>query len=151
MKHTILLIAGIAVSLVFIALSYSENANVYEQLAFNQEFNDELFTLGLYPLMALLTVLLSWAFAAVYYYVINSVYFDRWYHWLVMLLVASTVTPAVCHVVCDNALSSDGVDYSMLLGQFAVQHVIFAALTFIVASYSIRWWSSNCRHTPLPQ
>ena len=26
-----------------------------------------------------------------------------------------------------------------------------AAVTFVIASYSMRWWSSNCRHTPIPQ
>jgi len=29
--------------------------------------------------------------------------------------------------------------------------VLFAAVLYIIASYSMRWWSSNCRHTPLPQ
>ena len=151
MKHTVYLCLGIVVSVIFIALSFGGSANVYEQLSFNQEFNDELFTLGLYPTMAMLTVGMAWAIALLYYYVINSVLFDRWYHWLVMLLLAAVVTPAVCHVVCDAAMSRDGYDPGALLGQFAVQHVVFATLMFIIASFSIRWWSSNCRHTPLPQ
>ena len=35
--------------------------------------------------------------------------------------------------------------------QFEFQTVLFAALLYIIASYSMRWWSSNCRHTPIPQ
>lgn len=151
MKHTVYLCLGIVVSVIFIALSFGGSDNVYEQLSFNQEFNDELFSLGLYPTMAMLTVGMAWAIALLYYYVINSVLFDRWYHWLVMLLLAAVVTPTVCHVVCDAAMSRDGYDPGALLGQFAVQHVVFSTLMFIIASFSIRWWSSNCRHTPLPQ
>ena len=151
MKRYIFLAIGIAISAVFIVASYLDNANIYEQLYFEQEFNDEMVRLGLYPTLALLTIAITWGVAALYYYVINSVHFDRWWHWATMLAMVAVATPAACYYVSDTALTAAGVDYAVQLGQFEVQHVIWAALLFIVASMSIRWWSTNCRHTPFPQ
>ena len=92
---------------------------------------------------------MTWGIAALYYYVINSVKFDRWYHWMSMLGVASVLTPVVCFVVVGNLL--EGMDYPTASVTFAVYNVIVSALLFTIASFSMRWWSSNCRHTPIPQ
>ena len=68
-----------------------------------------------------------------------------------MLAIVAVVTPSVCYTVSDAALSTAGYDSPVQLGPFEMQHVIWAAALFIIASMSIRWWSTNCRHTPFPQ
>jgi hypothetical protein len=57
----------------------------------------------------------------------------------------------VCYIYNDTVFASHGLTYIGESIQFEMQTVLFAALLYIVASYSMRWWSSNCRHTPLPQ
>ena len=151
MKRYIFLTLGIALSVLFVVAAYLESGGLYEALYYQRDFSQEMYELGVYPTLALLTVAITWGIAALYYYVINSVYFDRWWHWGLMLMVAAIATPAACYAVSDAALASAGVDYAVQLGQFEMQHVIWAALLFIVASLSMRWWSTNCRHTPFPQ
>ena len=151
MKHSIFLAIGITITIAFYALSYSTGANVFEMLYFNQGFNDQLFNLQMYPVMAAIIALMAWGGAAVYYYVINSVKFDRWYHWASALAVCTLLAPIACYAYIDNKFAHAGLLYIDESIHFVTQILFIEALLFIVASFSIRWWSSNCRHTPFPQ
>ena len=106
---------------------------------------------GLYFIVSVVTVVMAWVLAGIYYYVVNSVSFSRWYHWLVVLGVASVLTPVVNYIVCNNSLSAEGYDFSAQLFSFALVNLAVEAVLFTVVSFSIRWWSSNCRHTPIPE
>ena len=112
-------------------------------------FSDQMYNTGAYGTVAAITIAMSWGMAAIYYYVINSVKFDRWYHWLAMLGVTAVLTPVVCFIAVSSLL--EGFDYGTSEFIFEIYNVLFTALTFIIASFSMRWWSSNCRHTPIPQ
>lgn len=151
MNKVIYLAAGLAVTLVFLALSYSQNCNIFEMLYFNQGFNDQLYNLSVYPVVAMIVAGLAWGGAAVYYYAINSVNFDRWYHWAGVLAVVTLVAPIVCYMVINGILNDNGLDYGGEAVQFIMQLFIMTAVLFTVASFSMRWWSTNCRHTPFPQ
>ncbi len=151
MKHLVYLGIGIVVTVVFFILSCSDGFNIYEQLFFNQGYNDKMFNLNMYPVIAAITIGLAWGGAAIYYYAINSVKFDRWYHWLSVLGVVAVLTPVVCYIYNDTVFADNGLMYITESIMFELQTVLFAALLFIVASFSMRWWSSNCRHTPIPQ
>ena len=89
--------------------------------------------------------------AAIYYYVVNSVSFSRWFHWLIVLGVASVAAPVTSFVICNNAFTAEGYDFSAQLGGFCVVDLAVEAVLFVVASFAMRWWSSNCRHTPIPE
>jgi len=151
MKHLVYLIAGIAVTVLFFILSCTDGFNIYEQMFFNQGFNDKMYNLDMYPVIAAITIAVAWGGAAIYYYAINSVKFDRWYHWLAVMAVVVVLAPVVCYIYNDSVFASNGLMYVGESVRFEFQTVLFAALLYIVASYSMRWWSSNCRHTPLPQ
>ena len=92
---------------------------------------------------------MAWGGAAIYYYAINSVKFDRWYHWLATLGVVAVLTPVVDYFVTSSIL--EGKDYGSAIVSFELHNILFAAIMFVIASFSMRWWSSNCRHTPIPQ
>ena len=147
MKHLGYLIAGIAVTVLFFILSCSDGFNIWEQMFFNQGYNDKMYNLNMYPVIAAITILVAWGGAAIYYYAINSVKFDRWYHWLAIMAVVAVIAPVVCFIYNDAVFEG----YVGAKVQFEMQTILFAALLYIVASFSIRWWSSNCRHTPIPQ
>jgi hypothetical protein len=87
----------------------------------------------------------------VFYYVINSVSFSRWFHWLVVLGVACVAAPVTSFVICNNAFTAEGYDFTGQLGSFCVIDLAVEAVLFIVASFAMRWWSTNCRHTPIPE
>lgn len=137
--------------MIFTVLSYSQNSNIFELLYFNQGFNDQLYNLSLYPTVAAIVVACSWAGAAVYYFGINSVNFDRWYHWLCVLAVVTLAAPIISYLFVNGTLKESGLDYGDETLQFAMQLFLMTPILFTVASFSVRWWSTNCRHTPFPQ
>ena len=93
-------------------------------------------------------LLVTWIMAVVYYYVINSVRFDRWPHWLIMLVVSMAVAPGVCFGYNEYVFAENGLSYLSESMQMVFVNVLMAAVWYVVASFSIRWWSSNCRHSP---
>jgi len=141
----IFLVLGAIVTVLF----WIFKVELYEALYQVNGFSDFMFNNGAYGTVAAITIVMTWGMAAIYYYVINSVKFDRWYHWLAMLGVTSVLTPVVCFFVVDRMM--EGMDYATAEFTFALYNILFTALTFVIASFSIRWWSSNCRHTPIPQ
>ena len=151
MKHLVYLIAGIVITVLFFILSCSDGFNIWEQMFFNQGYNDKMYNLNMYPVIAAITILVAWGGAAIYYYAINSVKFDRWYHWLAVMAVVAVVAPVICYIYNDAVFADNGLVYIGESIKFEMQTVLFAALLYVVASYSMRWWSSNCRHTPIPQ
>ena len=151
MKHLVYLICGIVMTVIFFILSCSDGFNIWEQMYFSQGFNDKMYNLSMYPVIAAITILVAWGGAAIYYYVINSVKFDRWYHWLAIMAVVVVLTPTVCYMYNSSVFTGYGLEYSREELTLEMFTVLFAMLLYVVASFSMRWWSSNCRHTPIPQ
>ena len=151
MKHLTYLIIGIAITVLFFILSCTYDFNPYDLMYLNQGYTTAMYDLSMYPVIAAITILVAWGGAAIYYYAINSVKFDRWYHWLAVLGIVAVLAPVVCYIYNDTVFTSHNKSYTGDAIQFEMQTVLFAALLYVVASYSMRWWSSNCRHTPLPQ
>ena len=141
----IFLVIGAVASVLF----WIFRVELYEALYTVNGFSDQMYNTGAYGSVAIITIAMAWGMAAIYYYVINSVKFDCWYHWLAMLGITSVLTPVVCYLVVSHML--DGFDYGTAEFTFEVYNILFTALTFVIASFSMRWWSSNCRHTPIPQ
>ena len=104
------------------------------------------------------------AVAVLFYYVINSSRFQRWYHWLIILginalinfLVAYNLTKGdldagkipECFVTDPNTQQSL-IDSTSCVG-FGFANVIVATLFFITISFAVRWWSTNASTTPFP-
>lgn len=151
MKHLGYLIAGIVFTVLFFILSCSDSFNIYEMLYYAPGYSDQMHNLSTYPVISIITILVAWGGAAVYYFAINSVKFDRWYHWLAILAVVVVLTPTVCYLYNNSVFTGYGLEYSREALMLELFTVLFAALLYIVASFSMRWWSSNCRHTPIPQ
>lgn len=146
-KNLILLIAGLVITLLFLVFS----TKVFESLYYEREFSNEMYNQNIYFVVAIVTTVIAWASAGIFYYAINSVSFSRWYHWLVVLGVAVVLSAVVNYIYPNNIFSSDGVDFSAQLFSFCVVNMAVEAVLFIIASFSMRWWSSNCRHTPIPE
>lgn len=147
MKNSILLIAGAVISLLFLLL----NTKIFEALYYERAFSDAMYNQNLYFIVAAVSLAIAWVLAAVFYYVINSVRFSRWYHWLIVLAVACVLTPVTNFVLCNNSLTAEGYDFTSQLASFCTVNLFVEAVLFTLASFAMRWWSSNCRHTPIPE
>ena len=102
MKNSILLIAGAVITLLFLVL----NTKIFEALFFERQFSNEMYNQNLYFVVALITVLVAWGLAAVFYYVVNSVSFSRWYHWLCVLGVACVAAPVASRLRASSSRPS---------------------------------------------
>lgn len=146
-KNFILLVVGAVITLLFLVFS----TKIFEMLYYERQFSNEMYNQNLYFVVAVITALIAWGLAGVFYYAINSVSFSRWYHWLVVLGVAVVLTSVVNYIYPNNIFSADGLDFTSQLFSFCVVNAAVEAVLFIIASFSMRWWSSNCRHTPIPE
>lgn len=144
MKNSILLIGGVVLTVLFMIFP----SLVFEMADSQSEFANEMYNENHYFVVAVISSVMAWGVAALFYYVINSVSFSRWYHWLLSLLTVSIVAPVVNYIYLDGALS---IDYSGKLFNFSIIDFVVTAVLFIIASFAIRWWSGNCRHTPIPE
>lgn len=146
-QNTILLITGVILTLLFIVFS----TPLFEFLYYEREFSNEMYAANLYFTVALVEALVAWGVALVFYYIINSVSFSRWYHWLIMLVISIVFASTISYLYADAVFANDGVDFSNQLFGFSAVSVSIEFLLFIIASFAMRWWSSNCRHTPIPE
>ncbi len=153
----ILAIAAAAVSVLFIVMAGQIFPNLYLGVpdaegnidSFRQELIDLNYTMPL----GLATVAIPWVMAVIYYYVINSVHFDRWWHWVLIMAITALLTSfADWQYLFPRFESRDLMEYySSSLMALSGWNAVLAGIIFTVASFGIRWWSSNCRHTPIPQ
>ncbi|MDE6243408.1 MAG: hypothetical protein K2M14_05300 [Muribaculaceae bacterium] len=154
-----LLAGAVVISLLFLVLG----GQIYPRLYFGPEdlegiqdvFREDLRSRGWTLHLSMLIVGLPWVMAGLFYYIINSVHFDRWWNWLIVLGV-STLLTAWCSIKMLSGYMEEfqvGLSdyYRPLTETLAGWVALFSAIIFIVASYGLRWWSSNCRHTPIPQ
>lgn len=144
MKNSILLIGGALLTLLFII----SPSMVFELVDGESEFANEMYNENFYLIVAIISAGMAWVGAALFYYVINSVSFSRWYHWLVVLLAVAVLSTFSGYFYLSGVLS---VDYGAKLLTFCLLNFAVTSVLFIVASFAIRWWSSNCRHTPIPE
>lgn len=147
MKKSIYPIAGVIITLLFLFFA----TPLYEAFFYDSEFSNAMYDNHVYLFVSLIAAAVSWGVAAVFYYVVDSVSFSRWYHWLIMLGVATVLSTVGGYICADRIFTS--LDYSFFgpLLSFSLVNALVEVVLFVVASFSMRWWSVNCRHTPLPE
>ena len=147
MRQLILLFTGIILTILFMVFA----TDLFEMFYYEMQFSYEMYNNGLYFVASLSTAIIAWLCAAIFYYGINSVSFSRWYHWLVMLVIAGIIVTAINVPYLESVFSDNGIDFSKELAVFAVVNIIIECIIYTIASFSMRWWSTNCRHTPIPE
>lgn len=144
-KNLVRLAVGIVIAIVFLALP----TETYEAVKFfDGGYSNELYNQGLYQIFVMIVTGVSWAVCIIYYYVIDSVKFDRPQHWLIMLLVSTLASVASCFAYNQSVFVEYNLSYTEEMVQMALCHAMFAVIMFVVATFAIRAWSSNCRHSP---
>jgi len=88
-----------------------------------------------------------------YYYIINHPRFNRWWHWLAVLVFAGFLSASICggiafYGLMNNLISQDlSVSWTDCLGVGA-ESFILSAVIFFLCSFVIKWGSRNCKHSP---
>lgn len=93
-----------------------------------------------------------------FYYFINSPAFSRWYHWLIVLLVNVFINYFIAFYLAYLDYSNGDIadDIEPLIDQshlhfWGLANGIYAVVVFILFSFGLRWWSTNCSTTPIPR
>lgn len=118
---------------------------------FREDLRSQSWTMHLSMLVAFIPTLM----AGLFYYVINSVHFDRWWNWLIVAAISALLTAWGAIRLLNSCMEEfqPGLSdyYAPLTQVMAAWAALFAFVIFTVSSFGMRWWSSNCRHTPIPQ
>lgn len=121
--------------------------------------------------IGLITLIISLVVVLLYYYGINHPRFNRWWSWLIMLLITMATSlffgfgKAYTHLyggrIGDCLLYAIGYDnegqeisrtqqiFTPHCWGFGFANMIVAILFFIIFSFCFKWWSRNCKHSPI--
>lgn len=112
---------------------------------------------SLYVSVGIAMVLISFLTMALFYYIINSPSFSRWYHWLMVLVGNVVINYFVAFYLAyldyNNGDIADDIAPlidSSHLHFWGLANAIYAILFFVIFSFTFRWWSTNCSTTPIP-
>ena len=125
-------------------------AKLYELLFKSGTFSDDLFQEELYAPLGIIAFIVALALAVLFYYVINRPSFSRWYNWLSIMAICFVVNYGIGVVIPKNKFKSLNIIYGSEYWIFAIFNALVACLFYIITSFIIRWWSRNCKGTPIP-
>lgn len=112
--------------------------------------------------VGIVMLLSSLAFAVIYYYVLNHPKFNNWWGWLIFFGVNAFINfiwgwQRVLKdyyeglMVTTDKATGKTVDLPISetdILAFGVTNMILGMLAFIIISYLIKWWSTNCSRAP---
>lgn len=107
-------------------------------------------------------IIITLAVTICYYYVINHPRLNNWKGWLFFLGINAVINFFVGwqwvlnhyyagYMVKKDKVTGEDVDLPINYGDilaFGVTNMIDAIIAFIVFSYIIKWWSTNCSRAP---
>lgn len=112
--------------------------------------------------IGLTMLLVSLAIAVIFYYVINHPRLANWWGWLIFFGINALINFLTgWQWVLKDYYAGKMVEMDKVTGKmvdlsidesdilaFGVSDMIIGMLAFILISYSIKWWSTNCSHAP---
>lgn len=128
-------------------------ANWYE-LVYLGNFSNDMFNNNLYVVIGLCMLLIPMVVLTLYYYVVNSVKFYKWYHWLILVAVLALINFLIAYFTSYNNLSyiyeqqNKALPYSADFFSFSLVNMVWTLVVSFIWSMIIKWGSSNCRRSP---
>lgn len=112
--------------------------------------------------IGIVTLVVALAFFVLYYYIINSAKYSKWWHWVIVLVIV-----AICGLFIGKSMAyteeiedcllylnnDEGITDIVAIAPanfwyFGIANSIVASLFFIILSFAGKWGSRNCRRTP---
>jgi len=129
-------------------------ANWYELLAYFTGFSDDLYNQNLYLTIGLCMVFIPIGVLTIYYYVVNSVRYSKWWHWLILVVILCAINFAISYNITYNELSNfyqqqnKTLPYTTEFFSFSLINALWTFIVSFVWSMIIKWGSKNGRRTP---
>ena len=125
-------------------------SKLYELVFKSGTFSDDLYQEGLYAQLGMIAVLVALALVVFFYYILNRPSFSRWYHWLIIMAGCFVINYALGVIIPKSKFTSLNISYGSEYWVFAIFNGLLACFFYTVISFIIRWWSRNCKGTPIP-
>jgi hypothetical protein len=125
-------------------------ARIYEMFYYSEAFSADMFQESLYGPLGIIALVGGLVMMALFYYIINRPSFSKWYHWLIILGIHFAIQYAIGVGMVKPKFNALSYEYSSEYWTFALMHALLATLAYIACSFLFRWWSKNCKRTPIP-
>ena len=121
---------------------------------------------NLFGTIGLVTLFITALMCVSYYYIINHPRFNRFWSWLILLAANSVINMLLGFLWTNNDLISGKIEPELLYLTdpttgiqvqqiftsncfgFGMANFFASAIFFIIISFIIKWWSSNCKYSP---
>jgi phosphatidylserine synthase len=129
-------------------------ASWYELLAYFDGFSEDMYAQSLYIIVGLCMALIPVAMLTIYYYVVDSVRFNKRWRWLLLVVILCAINFAIACSVSYRELSdlyeqqNTEFPYGVELVTFSLINALWTFVVAFVWSMIIKWGSRNCRRTP---
>jgi len=126
----------------------------YETLGYIKGFSEELYNSGVYVTIGFLMLIISAVGMVAYYYLINHPKFNRWWHWLLVVIVLAAINFGIAWAMSDGVIWSNNKQtipdnyYVSYFVTFAFINALWSTLFSFAFSMIIKWKSSNCKYSP---
>ena len=140
----------------FYKLKNVYGAELYEHLKgwddslmdYNPDYNQ-------FPSICVSTFAICIGVFVLFYYLLNSPRFNRWWSWLIMLIIVGVSAFGWGYQVVNTDIVSQSIAPSLIakIGSlnatmFGLYNMVLAAIIFFVLTLALRHWSKNCKHSP---
>ena len=140
----------------FYKLKNVYGAELYEHLKgwddslmdYNPDYNQ-------FPSICVSTFAICIGVFVLFYYLLNSPRFNRWWSWLIMLIIVGASAFGWGYQVVNTDIVSQSIAPSLItkIGSlnatmFGLYNMVLAAIIFFVLTLALRHWSKNCKHSP---
>ena len=67
-----------------------------------------------------------------------------------VVIIKAAIDFLFSYFYLQNALENTGYHFGSEYFSFAIVNTFLGFVAFVILSISFRWWSSNCKYTPIP-
>jgi MFS family permease len=127
-------------------------ASLYELIGYTEDFNSYLYDAELYLFLGIILIVSSVLLPIIYYYVINHPNYNRWWHWMIMVIVNAVINFVVALIVVNNELTAQAMESEFVTEMitFSFLNAMWAFFAVLIFSNVVRWKSTNASQTPYP-
>ena len=129
-------------------------AFLYECFGYIQGFSDELYNSGVYISIGFLMLAISVVGMLIYYYLINHPKFNRWWHWLFVVVLLAVINFCIAWAMSDGVIWSnhnqtipDNYSVSYFV-TFSIINALWSVIFSFAFSMLFKWKSTNCKYSP---
>jgi len=129
-------------------------AFLYESFGYINGFSEELYNSGIYVTIGFLMLLITAVGMVTYYYLINHPKFNRWLHWLIVVILLAAINFGIAWAMSDGViwnnhdLTIPDNYFTSYFVTLSIINALWSAVFSFAFSMAFKWKSINCKYSP---